>query len=251
MRRVIVFPVEETRADSDAVLRRLGLPEDREPSEKVLRLLDAALEAFAERASPIALVEEVSREEVGRIVAGDDAGRRPAMVLDRVLPQAGRLALFAATVGEPVCERIRILCAGPDAPAGFFLDAVASEVTARLADRLAARFGQGRRRPLDGFDAGDRDADRPRVLPYSPGYCGWPTSGQRALFVRLQTQEIGVSLNPSCLMAPIKSVSGVLIEGPAAAHRFRPDFPFCDHCATRDCLDRMRSAGEGGRAWRS
>lgn len=248
MRRVIVFPVEESRADSDAVLRRLGLPEDREPSERVLRLLDAALECFSEQASPIGMLEEVSREEMARILPGH--GQNEAQtVLDRVLPRADRVALFAATVGEPVCAHIRHLVAGPEAPAGFFLDAVASEVTARLADRLAERFAE---RDVWHPDGGrGRDGEPARVLPYSPGYCGWHTSGQRALFARLQPAEIGVTLNASCLMAPIKSVSGVLVEGTAQTHRFRPDFPFCARCATRDCLDRMRSVGGGGDAWKS
>jgi hypothetical protein len=80
-----------------------------------------------------------------------------------------------------------------------------------------------------------------RVLTYSPGYCGWHVSGQRALFRVLRPEEIGVTLNESCLMQPLKSVSGVMVAGAAAVHRFRPTYDFCDACATHECRTRMAS----------
>ena len=49
-------------------------------------------------------------------------------------------------------------------------------------------------------------------------------SGQRALFACLQPEAIGVTLNASCLMDPLKSVSGVLAAGPADIHRFAPGY---------------------------
>jgi hypothetical protein len=42
-------------------------------------------------------------------------------------------------------------------------------------------------------------------------------------------------------MSPIKTVSGVLVAGPGTAHKFRPDFPFCDDCRTHECGRRMAS----------
>ena len=50
-----------------------------------------------------------------------------------------------------------------------------------------------------------------------------------------------MTLNDSCLMSPIKTVSGVLVAGPGDAHRFRPDFPFCHDCRTHECGRRMAS----------
>jgi hypothetical protein len=63
--------------------------------------------------------------------------------------------------------------------------------------------------------------------------------GQRRLFAATDPSAIGVTLNDSCLMSPIKSVSGVLLAGPKEIHRFRPDFPFCDECRNRTCGRRM------------
>jgi hypothetical protein len=112
------------------------------------------------------------------------------------------------------------------------LDSVASAATDRLAELLAAR---GRIEASD--DAGGESV----TLGYSPGYCGWHVSGQRALFAFLRPETIGVTLNASCLMDPLKSVSGVLAAGPPEIHRFSPGYPFCADCRDKPCLGRIRS----------
>jgi hypothetical protein len=109
---------------------------------------------------------------------------------------------------------------------------VASAAADGLAERLAARF------------AGDDDGSR--ALAYSPGYCGWHVSGQGRLFARLRPEEIGVTLNASFLMQPLKSISGVLVRGPGRIHRFAPDYPFCADCAGQPCRARIAAVLDGG-----
>jgi hypothetical protein len=77
------------------------------------------------------------------------------------------------------------------------------------------------------------------LLRYSPGYCGWDITGQRALFAALHPEEIGIRLNESCLMEPVKSISGVMVAGPAEIHEFNNDYPFCSECRTKDCRRRI------------
>jgi hypothetical protein len=84
------------------------------------------------------------------------------------------------------------------------------------------------------------------VLPYSPGYCGWHISGQRALFRHLEPERIGITLNTSFLMQPLKSVSGVLVVGDPRIHEFDNDFDFCAECATLDCRARIGSVSGRG-----
>jgi len=45
---------------------------------------------------------------------------------------------------------------------------------------------------------------------YSPGYCGWNITGQKILFSLLPEYFCGIELTDTCLMLPIKSVSGII-----------------------------------------
>jgi hypothetical protein len=226
VRRVLRIDAADILPSRRRVLLRAGVPVDRMPSSRTLACVRAAVDLFVDEARPVGVFEEISLEE---LLAIHRDGRLPGeeSVLERVAPLGQRFALFAATVGEPVCARIRQLFAEGDAPLGLLLDAVASEATTALAVELGDAL------------LGDRHEPGLAVLAYSPGYCGWPVTGQRALFARLVPGEIGISLGESALMAPVKSVSGVLVAAPPRAHRFRPDFDFCDACTERTCLERM------------
>lgn len=203
------------------------------PPARLTRLFDLAMEEFDRLASPRGLLREISIEEFDDIYPGE--GRNaPESPLEEIYPRAQRLALFAATVGDGPSDQIGTLFKRGDPALGYALDVIASEATNMLADRLSLRFlGMLRGRYGDKADT--------RVLPYSPGYCGWHVSGQRKLFESLHAGKIGVTLSDSFLMRPLKSVSGVLVAGGANVHKFRPVYPFCDDCTTHECRGRMAS----------
>ena len=231
MREVVRFSKQEAVPEVREVLAAQGLPEGDALAPRLHRLLDEAMSTAAALVEPRAVCEELSPERFATVLAplgvpGHD------LVVGRVYPRAEGLALFVATLGEALPARIRQLFDEDALAEGWMLDAVASAGADLLAERLAERYRQ---------KLAERGRDDARVLPYSPGYCGWPTRGQRPLFDALRPEEIGVTLNDSCLMSPIKSVSGVLVAGPGAAHRFRPDFPFCEDCRTHECGRRMAS----------
>jgi hypothetical protein len=231
VREVVHFSKREAVPEAGEVLAAQSLPDEDALAPRLRCLLDEAMAAYASLVEPRAVREDLSPESFAGVLAplgipGDD------LAVGRVYPRAEGLALFVATVGEAVPARIRRLFDDTALAEGWMLDAVASAGADLLADRLAERF----QRAL--VQQGMNDT---RVLPYSPGYCGWPTRGQRPLFDTLRPEEIGVTLNDSCLMSPIKTVSGVLVAGPGEAHKFRPDFPFCDDCQTHECGRRMAS----------
>jgi cobalamin-dependent methionine synthase I len=147
-----------------------------------------------------------------------------------VLEETVSLALFAVTVGEEASGRIPRLFEAGEMAEGYIFDQVASFAADEMAQCATRRFGLA-----------EKHAPTAAVLPYSPGYCGWNVSGQRALFAALQPDEIGVTINESCLMSPIKSVSGVLVLAPIEAHCFSPSFTCCATCTTLDCQERIAS----------
>jgi hypothetical protein len=231
VRETVRFAKQEAVPEASEVLAAQGLPEEDALAPRLRRLLDEAMGTAVALVEPRAVCEELSAERFASVLAPLGIPGHQ-LVVGRVYPRAEGLALFVATLGEAVPARIRRLFDEGALAEAWMLDAVASAGADLLADRLAERF----RKVLV-----SRGRDGVRVLPYSPGYCGWPTRGQRPLFDALRPEEIGVTLNDSCLMSPIKTVSGVLVAGPGEAHRFRPDFPFCDDCQTRECGRRMAS----------
>jgi hypothetical protein len=231
VREVVRFAKGEAVPEARDVLAAQDLPDEDTLAPRLRRLLGDSMSTAASLVDPRAVCEEISSDRFASVLAPLGMPR-DGLAVGRVYPRADGLALFVATLGEALPARIRQLFDEDALAEAWMLDAVASAGADLLADRLAERYRQA---------LGARGMGEARVLPYSPGYCGWPTRGQRPLFDALRPEEIGVTLNDSCLMSPIKTVSGVLVAGPGEAHKFRPDFPFCDDCQTHECGRRMAS----------
>jgi hypothetical protein len=228
----VILRLTPSRVEPDrrAVLERLGIGRDREPTATVSDLLSKAMELLLRHAHPSGVVEQIAPEEFREVFAGEGKNSSPTP-LDGVWPRAERLALFAATLGEEVSREIAALFGVGDFALGYVLDAAVSTSAEGLSRILARRY-------LSALVAkGEVHADR-RALDYSPGYCGWDLTGQRLLFARLAPGEIGIDLNDSCLMRPLKSVSGAIAVGPAEIHRIEPIHDCCNACGERNCRER-------------
>lgn len=230
---MIHFSPAELEPAPAAVRAALGLKRGVEPSPRSEELLRRALDLFRGLAAPAAVVKPVTAEEFATVFAGR-GGNEPRAPLAGIYPRAGRLHLFAFTLGGPLGAEIGRLFAG-DFALGAVLDAVASQA-AENAARVAERWSESLPVP------GAGDGGPWRCFLYSPGYCGWHVSGQEALFAALRPETIGIRLNASFLMTPLKSVSGVLVAGPAALHRLEASYPFCARCTSPACQERSLAA---------
>jgi hypothetical protein len=213
-----------------AILTHLGMTAADPVSSRLDLLIEQAAQIFDRTASPAAVFHRVSHDEFATVYAGS-GWNAPESPLEDIFPRADALALFAGTLGQQMDHAIGSLFKSGDPALGYMLDVTAASAADRLAEVTAVRF----------LSSLHRDSAELRVLPYSPGYCGWHVSGQRELFAHLQPDEIGIALTRGCLMDPLKSVSGVLVAGRPAVHRFRPTYPFCDACTTHECRVRMAS----------
>ena len=222
-----------------SVLEAQGIPPGSEVPRRVVEVLRQAGRLYTELAEPRGLWGEIDRAAFERVYRGEGLNelRTP---IDEIAPRSDHLALFVATLGEGLSRKIGRLFACNEPALGYMLDAVASERADMAAGLVAKAY-------LDWLRESGRATEATRVLPYSPGYCGWHITGQRALFRRLAPDRVGVTLNESCLMQPLKSVSGVLVAGRGEIHRFENDFDFCGHCTTHGCRGRI-SALAGGEA---
>jgi hypothetical protein len=135
------------------------------------------------------------------------------------LGQAGRVAAFVVTAGCELAEFVARRAGDP--LRGWALDAFGSWAAEAAADALM--------RPL----ALRLLPDEALTLRYSPGYCGMELEEQRAIFQLAEAASIGVTLLPSMLMQPLKSISGLVGFGPRSSIE-RERCP-CERCPDLGC----------------
>ncbi len=278
MSEILTITTDEVVPDREAVFEHQGIPAGRAVAAEIEALCTAAMEVFRQAAAPAGVLAEISKADFATLYKGDGQNE-DATPVDEIYPRAKHLALFAVTVGEEVSRRIADGFKSKDFVDACMLDSVASASAERAVEIVQQRFleratarspaatkGEHRRlagvptgeTPVPQFSSraekildisstgGDRRSPVDGVLAYSPGYCGWDISGQRKLFEFLKPETVGISLGESCLMQPLKSVSGVFIIGPKAIHLFDNCYSFCGRCTTHNCRDRIRALDAGG-----
>jgi len=214
-----------------AILEAQGIPAGHSADLRTRRLADQAVKLFSELAVPAGIAAEMTKSDFSTIYDGD-GGNAAATPLDSIIPAASRLLIFAVTVGQPICDEISALFARNDFAAGAMLDAAASCGADLAADAIEQQC-EDELRSLNGKE------NSSGAMRFSPGYCGWHVTGQRRLFAALKPERIGISLNDSCLMRPLKSVSGVVIVAPRQVFDIDDTYPFCADCTTHSCRDRF------------
>ena len=230
---IIHFNIEEILPTHEEVLNSQGIYPPSNVSDKIQDMYKASRLLFNELANPVGIVTQVEMNEFAEIYAGEGENDNDNL-LRHLYPRAEQLALFALTIGEEVSTKIELLFQKNEFPVGYMLDTVASIAADKAAEILQEK-------ELEKLKRENPAVKNTRVLSYSPGYCGWHISGQRKLFAQLKPVKIGISLNDSYLMTPLKSVSGVLIAGDINIHLFTPNYSFCKSCKTHACLPRMKA----------
>ncbi|MEE9443170.1 MAG: vitamin B12 dependent-methionine synthase activation domain-containing protein [candidate division Zixibacteria bacterium] len=230
MREIINIPVDKITPEISLILQGQGIPDESEVKSEITDLAKIARDIFIRWTRSKLLISDITHEDFEKIYYSTDFNESPAPIED-IYPRADELSIFALTIGQDICDEISGLFAKNDFALGSMLDTAASAGT-DLASDFAASWYQNN-------VIGNTNAKQRRTLCYSPGYCGWHVSAQRALFAFLKPEEIGITLRESCLMEPLKSISGVLIYGSDKIHLFENQYSFCAQCPSQPCLERM------------
>ncbi|MCP4231084.1 MAG: hypothetical protein GY771_13175 [bacterium] len=233
MHKILDIPSREVKPERGTILAGQGVPAGEETPRNIRELLDTALQIFAETITPKGVYSTITAPAFRDVYRGE-GNNESETPLEEITPKADTLALFAVTLGEAVCAKIEELFTSNEPALGYMLDAVASDGAERAADYIETYY-------FESFGTPDTTDVPGKILRYSPGYCGWHISGQRKLFDYLRPGDIGITLRPSYLMEPLKSVTGVFVIGPPEIHGFEPKYPFCRECTHRSCIDRQRS----------
>ena len=223
MSEIINPLIDEILPSKEDILNFQGIKKIDNVSDILIESLELSMSLLKEKSKPIAIIRECSKSDFTNIYLGEgnNAADSP---LPRIIKKAEKLHLFAVTIGEKVNEEINKHFDQNEFPIGSFIDSGASLTADNIVGILESQVGY-----------------QSTTLAYSPGYCGWHVSGQKKLFQFLKPDKIGITLNGSCLMTPLKSVSGVLVSGPGDIHIFDDNYPFCEECTTYSCKIRMKS----------
>jgi hypothetical protein len=218
------------RIDRDDVLRFQGYKKGLDvPSEQVLALFDEAVALGEELMAPRVVYRSAP-------VAGQAADRIDVEGEGLHIPEIGRLwgrleavGAGVCTVGDAIEARVRSLFEQREFPLAVMLDSVGSAAVESLAEYANDVLCQ--RALAEGVKVTNR---------ISPGYAGWDTAEQAALFRLCPGTPIAVALNAACIMTPTKSISFLVGIGPDV--RVDHYFTQCRRCWMRECAYRRAPA---------
>ncbi len=150
-------------------------------------------------------------------------------IITRQLRGSSLYAFFVCTAGTSFQQYQDRLKAEGDIVREFAANAIGSVLAEKTADAME--------RELEAFLA-DK-AGLCHTNRFSPGYCGWHVREQKMLFSTFpEANPCDVHLTDSCLMLPIKSVSGVIGIGENVR---KLDYT-CGLCDYAKCYKRRRKS---------
>lgn len=197
------------------------------PDDHTLESIEQILADAANICQPEAMMQMYTCRLNGSHLIIGDVEMHTGRIIANYLTDTSVVAVFVATAGKAYDEYLHKIKASGDIYTEFLADAVGSEL-AEAAVREVSRQ----------LETLATERGMYITLSYSPGYCGWHVRQQPLLFSLLPDQPCGIQLNDSCLMSPVKSVSGII--GLSA----RPDIkvPYsCEICGLVTCYKRKSS----------
>ena len=141
--------------------------------------------------------------------------------LAKLLKHSKQFAIFVATAGEEFEQYQKKLQAEGDIVKVYIADTLGSLIAERTGDIMEKALEQ-------------------EIFPLkhtnrvSPGYCGWNITEQKNLFEYIGHNNCDIQLSDSCLMHPIKSISGVIGIGEEVTERIYA----CTFCELKTCYKR-------------
>ena len=186
-----------------AVIRRMGYPDsEHEGHARIKTLMDAELIRAKTLFSPKGIYRmfRVKKRTSDTLVFKETEFAIHSEKVCHMLREADSVILFMVTIGPDLEKVVDGLFAGGESTQGFILDAIGSETADAVADKLHWEI-LSELAKKNGY----------KVTPrFSPGYGDWPLTVQKEILKVCGGDRLGISVTPSSLMIPRKSVSAVL-----------------------------------------
>lgn len=207
------FTFEEVKPDEKVLMDYLQIP-DNTSYPLVAGIVESTFASLKD-----------SREIIGgyRILDYADVTLQPGRRISGYMAGASEIALFICTAGAVFTDLSHAYQQNGDFLEAFVVESIGAATVENAMDKVQHFLEE------EMVKQGKKITNR-----YSPGYCDWPLSGQRDLFAYIGDHPTGITLNDSCLMQPIKSVSGIIGIGDDVKRR-----PYgCEICNSATCVYR-------------
>jgi hypothetical protein len=169
------------------------------------------------------IVDQVIVDRTNKVIRVDETDFFVGKNISVYLNRAEKIALLLCTAGPGIEKRSQQLMKEGHYPEGFIIDIIGSVVVDAAMDKIHEMLISDMERR--GLKVSNR---------YSPGYCKWDVSEQKKFFLFFPEHFGQISLSESCLMSPIKSISGIAGVGKEIKYLEY----VCDSCTLTDCVFR-------------
>ena len=157
---------------------------------------------------------------------GDSQTFETGRVIAAQLRRSEQFVAFVATVGAGYFKWMDVVEARQDMVQTYISDCIGSQIVESVADYMEQHL----QALLD-------VKELKRTNRFSPGYCGWLVKEQPKLFSLFpEERPCGIELTDSCLMLPVKSVSGII--GVGSDVRYLPYT--CHLCDMKMCYKKKK-----------
>lgn len=223
----IIPAIDDLIVNRDNILKGLGMKFS-DADEYLLQLIDHLLAQCKTLVQPkacYALFSNPIFHIQQRQVQLDAIFFETGKVVTNFLKKSDAIIVFACTIGAQVEQLAKQQMNDGNALEGYIVDLIGSELAEGVADYLHDHLEKEAQ--IEGKGLTNR---------FSPGYCNWPVVQQHELFLLLGSGVCGITLTPSALMLPVKSVSGIIGRGKGLK---RADYK-CRLCDDEKCILRHR-----------
>ena len=220
----VASPVDSITIDKTSVIRFLGYLPGQRLTSSTSSLIDSQIEEAQRLIKPsysCSIRKILDTESPRTIIEGPMI--LTSNIITKIFSRCHEVAIFVATIGAGVEERVSHLMSSGEMLKAVVLDAAGSAAIEKLACELEESVRK--RASVDGARISRR---------YSPGYCDWHIKQQKLLFDALTGDSVGVELTEDSLMMPQKSISGIIGIGFGQAITVSS----CLSCSKKDCEGR-------------
>lgn len=213
----------------DKIRRYFGYDDANRPSDRTAAMMEEENRWLIDNARPKGVFGIFPCELTDERIVKVDGEIFESVVLCLHMTGSLAAAVIAVTMGENVDTQISELMENGNMARGYILNGLASAAADCVADSVETQIRNELAQPTDIIEPGWKT-----TLRFSPGYAEFILENQRGIFNLIEPERIGISLNPSYLMKPLKSITAVIGIGPDVN---TDEYPceLCDICNITNC----------------